>query len=127
MLIYKIINDINNRIYIGQTTLSLKERIYNYKKEFKHDTRHRPILDAMRKYGFEHFFFEIVEDNIQTQEDLDEKEKYYIQFYHSLCKENGYNIELGGNGRGKHSEETKKKISKAQKGELNHMWGKTGK
>lgn len=126
MLIYKIVNDINNKIYIGQTTSSLKERISNYKKEYKYDKRHRPILDAMKKYGMEHFSFEIVEDNIQIKEELDIKEKYYIKYYHSLCKENGYNIELGGNGRGKHSEETKQKISESQKGKLNHMWGKTG-
>ena len=81
----------------------------------------------MRKYGIEHFQFEIVEDNIQTREELDEKEKYYIQYYHALCSQHGYNIELGGNGRGKHSKETKMKISAAQKGELNHMYGKTGK
>jgi group I intron endonuclease len=127
MLIYKITNDINDRIYIGQTTLSLKERIYNYRKEYKHDKRHRPILDAMRKYGIEHFNFKIVGDNISSMEELDEKEKFYIKKYKSLCSENGYNIELGGNGRGKHSEETKRKISEAQKGKLNHMWSKTGK
>lgn len=80
----------------------------------------------MKKYGFEHFHFEILEDNIKTKEELDEKEKQYIKEYHSLCSENGYNIELGGNSAGKHSEETKKKIGESQKGEKNHMWGKTG-
>lgn len=117
MLIYKITNECNNRIYIGQTTTSLKERIHNYKNEYKFDHKHRPILDAIRKYGFEKFHFEIIEDNIQTQSELDEKEKYYIQYYHSLCDQKGYNIALGGNGRGKHAESTKKKISRAQLGE----------
>ncbi len=57
MLIYLIKNDINNKVYIGQTTLSLKERIHNYRREYKYNKRHRPILDAMRKYGIEHFSF----------------------------------------------------------------------
>lgn len=81
----------------------------------------------MRKYGFENFYFEILEDNIKTQKELDEREKYYIQKYQSLCSQNGYNIELGGNSIGKHSEETKRKISQAQLGNKNHRYGKVGK
>ena len=80
----------------------------------------------MRKYGIDNFKFEIVEDNIASKIVLDEKERYYIQYYQSLVSQNGYNIELGGNGPGKHSEETKRKISEAQLEEKNHMFGKTG-
>lgn len=109
MLIYKITNDINGRVYIGQTVLTLKERISSYKREYKFARVSRPILDAMRKYGWEHFRFDIIEDGIDSQDELDSKEKYYIQFYKSLCSQNGYNIELGGNGVGKHSDSTKKK------------------
>lgn len=117
MLIYKIYNNINNKVYIGQTTKSLEECIQCYKKELKANPNSRPIIRAMNKYGFEHFFFEIIKDNIITKKELDDYEKYYIQYYHSLCNENGYNVELGGNGIGKHSEETKRKISEAQRGE----------
>ena len=128
MLIYMITNRINNKIYIGQTTNTLKERIYNYKKEYNYKlAKDRPILRAMRKYGFDNFIFSIVENNINSQQELDEKERYYIQKYQSLVQQNGYNIELGGNGRGKHCEEVKRKISEAQKGNKNHMYGKTGK
>lgn len=128
MLIYLITNTINNKVYVGQTTHTLKERMWNYKKEYNYPlSKDRPILRAMRKYGFENFSFSILEDDIQIQEELDEKERYYINKYHSLTIQNGYNVELGGNGRGKHSEEVKKKISEAQKGEKNHMFGKTGK
>lgn len=126
MIIYKITNNKNDRIYIGQTVNSLQERIWNYKKEYKHSTHRRPILDAMRKYGFENFSFEIIAET-NSQKELDELEKYYIKNFHSLCTENGYNVELGGNGFGKHSEETKRKISQTQIGEKNHMYGKIGK
>ena len=119
MLIYKITNNVNNKIYIGQTTKTLKERISNYEREVKYTKgrKERPISKAMKKYGFENFTFEVIEDNISTQAELDKKERYYIQYFNSLINQNGYNIELGGNGRGKHSEETKRKISEAQLGE----------
>lgn len=117
MLVYKIYNDINTKIYIGQTTLSLEERIQRYKKELKYRPNSRPIIRAMNKYGFNHIFFEIVKDNIQTRQELDTYERYYIKYYQSLITEKGYNVELGGSGNGKHSEETKQKISEAQRGE----------
>ena len=126
MLIYKITNLINKKLYIGQTIYDrIEKRIANYKKEINSNTK-RPIINAMRKYGIDNFKFEIVEDNIISKIVLDEKERYYIQYYQSLVSQNGYNIELGGNGPGKHSEETKRKISEAQLGEKNHMFGKTG-
>lgn len=127
MLIYKITNDINDKVYIGQTIGSLRDRIYNYRKEVKWKSNSRPIIRAMHKYGFEHFLFEVLRDNIGTQVELDYWEKEYIRQYKSLTSQNGYNIELGGNSVGKHSEETKKKISAAQLGIKNHMYGKCGK
>ena len=125
--IYKITNLKNNKIYIGQTTLTLKERIRLYKNDVKWKPNCRPIISAMSKYGFDHFFFTILVDNIKTKKELDKKEREYIQKYQSLISQNGYNIELGGNSIGKHSEETKRKISEAQLGEKNHMYGKKGK
>lgn len=127
MLIYKISNSINDKIYIGQTTYdNIEKRISNYCNEVKWAKKERPIISAMRKYGFDNFTFEII-DTADNKEDLDKLERYYIKKYQSLCTQNGYNVELGGNGEGKHSEETKRKIGEAQLGEKNHMWGKRGK
>lgn len=80
----------------------------------------------MVKYGFENFTFEILKDNIQSKKELDSLEREYIKKYASLTSQNGYNVELGGNSVGKHSEETKRKISEAQIGNKNHMYGKVG-
>lgn len=126
MLIYKITNDINNKVYIGQTTRTLKERIRNYYNEVKWKPESRPIISAMSKYGIEHFHFEIIKDNISTKQELDAEERKFIQLYQSLTSQNGYNVELGGNSNGKHSQETKRKISEAQLGNKNHMYGKKG-
>lgn len=129
MIIYKITNSVNDKVYIGQTTLKLSKRIHGYKNDvfYKKDGEVRPIIAAMRKYGFDKFHFEILEDSITTKEELDNRERYYIQLFQSLCTQNGYNISPGGNSVGKHAESTKKKIGESQKGELNHMFGKYGK
>lgn len=128
MLIYKISNDVNNKLYIGQTTRSLKDRIHNYFDEctYVNSHPHRPISDAMHKYGFDKFHFEILEDNITDKQTLDELEKKYIEEFDTCNPSKGYNLERGGNSVGKHSELTKRKIGDAQRGEKNHMYGKCG-
>lgn len=127
MLIYKITNTINNKIYIGQTTQSLEDRWRDCKYSGGKIAMRRPIIRAIHKYGFNNFKIEIIQDNILNKDDLDSLEKYYIKFYNATNREYGYNVELGGNGRGKHAAETKLKMSIAQQGKLNHMYGKKGK
>ena len=48
MIIYKITNNINNKIYIGQTTRTLEERIAEHKRK-----RNPLISKAIKKYGIE--------------------------------------------------------------------------
>lgn len=89
--IYIIKNNINNKVYIGQSLnpeKRFKEHCY-----FRKDRNNSLITNAIHKYGKEHFWFELLEENI---EDFDEKEIFYISKYNSI-KPNGYNIEVGGN------------------------------
>lgn len=82
--IYKVTNDINNKIYIGKTN-DLNRRKNEHKNHAKKDGGdfHADIL----KYGCDVFHYKIIElcDN---KEELLEKEKYYIDVY----KNNGYNL-----------------------------------
>ena len=130
MLIYLITNKVNNKVYVGQTTRTLDQRWKDYKSSYKsiklETSGWRPIIAAMQKYNIESFKVEIIKDNILTQKELDYYEIFYIKKYDSTNPGKGYNIELGGNGIGKHSEQTKQKISEAQLGEKNHMYGKRG-
>jgi group I intron endonuclease len=128
MIIYKIINTISNKIYIGQTIRSLKERIAGYKSEIKRyengDQKFgRPIIYAMNKYGLDNFQFTIIETAI-SQKELDEKEKYWIFNYHSNLKEIGYNLDTARGGPGRRSEESKKKTSESLRGSKNNFYGK---
>ena len=55
-------------------------------------------------------------------DDLDEREEYYISLYNTMRK--GYNCESGGNENKIVSDEVKRKLSEAKKGENNPMYGK---
>lgn len=76
MIIYKITNQINSKIYIGLTTCSLKERWQNHKHCVKSDPRH--LYYAMRKYGIENFTIEQI-DEADNLEELGKLEYKYIQ------------------------------------------------
>ena len=124
MIIYKITNNINNKIYIGQTTRTLEERIAEHKRK-----RNPLISKAIKKYGIENFSIEII-DKASAINELNEKEFYYIKKYNSISP-NGYNqCEGGGNTIGyKHTEEAKAKMSNKKSemylGENNPFYGKT--
>lgn len=98
ILIYKITNKINKKIYIGQTTQGLQHRWKGHIISSRNKADNYAFHNAINKYGQENFTLEVVE--YCTQEELDEKEKYYITKYNSLVP-NGYNIRLGGDDCGR--------------------------
>lgn len=95
--IYKIKNDINNKVYIGKTTkATIKERFEEHLNDYKkRQEEHRPLYTAMKKYGAEHFYIEEIE-KVDIYK-LEEREKYWINYYDSY--KNGYNATLGGDGK----------------------------
>lgn len=85
--IYKIENQLNHKIYIGQSTRI--ERRFS-----EHCRNETSVIDrAIKKYGANNFSFEILEEC--PVDELDEKEKFYIGFFKSITP-NGYNITEGG-------------------------------
>jgi group I intron endonuclease len=118
--IYKIINKINNKIYIG-SALSINIRWQHHISELKYN-RHpnRYLQRAWNKYGSENFKFEIIEI-VNTEKDCIIREQFYLD---TLLKANindktfnklGYNIiRIAGSNLGRKStNETKQKISKS--------------
>lgn len=112
MIIYKITNIINNKIYIGQTTQSLNERWKRHNWECTIKRNAMAITSAISKYGRDKFTIEEI-DKANTLEELNEKEIFYISKYNSISP-NGYNISPGG-GNLIMSKETRLKISKSHK------------
>lgn len=94
--IYKITNDINNKMYIGKTLHSIEKRFEEHLKDAQADNKkNRPLYKAIRKYGPEHFHIELIEKT--DIHNLCDREVYWISFYNTYKE--GYNATLGGDGR----------------------------
>ena len=92
--IYKITNNINNKIYIGKTDFSLDKRFKQHcKSAFKPSLERRPLYEAMRKYGIDNFSICLIEETNEPEE----RERFWIEQTQSF--KNGYNATLGGDGR----------------------------
>lgn len=116
--IYKCVNNINKKIYIGYTHKHLEKRIIEHKSA---STKRSEYLlhKAIRKYGFENFSWEIVFESFDKKYALCELENHFINEYNSFYLNGcGYNMTLGGQGgmSGKtHSDETKEKMKIARR------------
>lgn len=96
--IYKYENLIDHKIYIGKG-LDVEQRRRDHRSDAKLKKDNAIFHKALRKYKEENFSFEIIEEC--DSKDLDEREQYWISYYHSyikdpLCK--GYNMTPGGDG-----------------------------
>jgi group I intron endonuclease len=136
MIIYKAVNRINGRIYVGKTVRSFPYRISRH----LNDKRKTAFPAALRKYGLQAFEWSVI-DTAEDAQTLNEKERFWIRALNSKAP-NGYNLTDGGEGtlgfsswaKGKHfsaahrrkisqkrmghdvSEETRQKLSMSQAG-----------
>ena len=92
--IYIIRNTINSKVYIGQTKVSLKLRFQNHLSAARNGKDY-VIGKAIRKYGEENFYIELLEEC--TIEELNKRERYWISYFNSTNNKFGYNISIGGN------------------------------
>lgn len=105
--IYKITFP-NKKVYIGRSN-----NIYRRMLEHNNDFRNKlPIEYAIMKYG------KITEfDIIELIDDVDEmkqREIYWIQYYDSTNKNNGYNVSSGGDGGDLGSKNSQAKFTEEQ-------------
>ena len=95
--IYKITCLKNNKLYIGQTTKTIEWRFEKHLYDAEKSKNPRLHFQrAIKKYGKDAFKIEKI-DEAKNQNELNEKEKYWIKFYNSI--ENGYNTDEGGEGK----------------------------
>lgn len=146
--IYKYTNNVNGKVYIGQTRHTLEERA---QKDGRNYAGSRKFYNAIQKYSWDAFVPEILAE-VETEEEANKLEEYYIALYDSRNDDKGYNIKPGGDnhenspetralisknakerykdktknpmyGR-KHTEESKRKQSECKLGEKNPMYGR---
>ena len=125
MIIYCITNKVNGKQYVGQTVRSAEERF------MEHARHNRTYIErTVKKYGRENFDVEVI-DSALLIDDLNEKEKYWIDKLNTK-KPNGYNVCDGGDNTFgfNHTLESRMKMSTTKKqlgnmvGIKNHFYGK---
>ena len=135
-IIYKIENIITHEVYIGQTSnpkgfdgrysFSGKdiERVYGYLKGNKErgERHNQHLRRSIEKYGFDAFVVDKMIDTAITQEELNDKEAYYIEKFDSF--KNGYNQTYGGDNfpRGKECKNSKRVCQLGLDGQLIKVW-----
>lgn len=115
-IIYEIYCKEANIYYIGQTIKPITERISKHFSDAKRG-RKQPLYEDMRMYDKQAFEYRVLEE-VDKQEDLDDKEKYYIKKYLDEGKIL-YNREYGGRKNIEISEDTREEMSKAKVGKYN--------
>ena len=101
MYVYKIINCLNKKSYIGITKNVAERFRYHktrYNKECKQEFINKPLYKAFRKYGIENFKFIVLYSNLSINE-AKQKEIELIKKFKTLTHEKGYNITKGGDWR----------------------------
>lgn len=94
-LIYKITNQINQKVYIGLTRTGLDLRWKKHVGAALRCEDNSIFHYAIKKYRPENFKKEVLIEGLTLTEAY-EKEKYYISLYDSFNKTKGYNMTLGG-------------------------------
>lgn len=112
--IYVIKNTKNNKLYVGRTNRSIKIRLSEHISSSKKGGK-TYLNKAMRKYGYQNFKLEILEECDESE--VSEREMYWIEHL-STKVPNGYNLTDGGEGTigMVFSDEYKKKLSLAHQG-----------
>ena len=125
MYIYKITNKVNGKVYIGQSIRPIEQRFQRHINDAVNNILDTHFARAIRKYGKENFYIELVE-TCDNQTELNLKEQYWIRKYDSI--NNGYNetdatSKCGGNTYMSKTEsemkEISEKISKTKLGSKN--------
>jgi group I intron endonuclease len=113
MLIYKVTNQVNGKVYIGQTSLTLDQRRKRHERDAARlDRKTVKFHNALLKYGFDKFTWEVLK-TCQTQDELDNEEILQIKQFNATDRKAGYNLKTGGKLGGIYTEEAKASIGES--------------
>lgn len=126
--IYCITNKLNNKRYVGKSVNIERRFIYHrylltrYTRNKKSTNRH--LFNAVKKYGIDNFSFDIIELFDYIDEDqLSNRELYWIDFYDTCNRNHGYNLRRDSSTKMIVHDETRKIASENFSGENNPNYG----
>ncbi len=108
-VVYLIVNMINGKMYVGQTTRDVWERFAEHCSNTK-----SAIGRAIHKYGKENFLVEILVE-CHAKEQLNTSEMFFVKILNTVAPK-GYNLTTGGKNKGHLAELSKAIISRKNKG-----------
>ena len=127
-VVYKIVNKINNKKYIGSTN-DRKKRWARHRSMLRDDCHtNQHLQNSYNKYGKDNFQFFIVEE-VKDEKDLLDRENFYLKYWNYHAADMLYNVALDASApmQGRTGEDnpnygrellevTKQKISESEKG-----------
>ena len=117
--IYRVVNQANGKVYVGQTRLPKRRWTDHQYAASKGVNTY--FCSAIRKYGASSFVYEIME--VCTLPQADNREMYWIKRLKATNRKYGYNTSIGGtSGNNSTPKEVRDKISKAKKGVTQGPW-----
>jgi group I intron endonuclease len=116
MTIYKVTNKQNGLIYIGQTKHDGATRFSTHVREALSVKRKNYGLfhNAIVEFGKNSFEVEDLETEL-SEEEANERERYWIEFYKSNDCRFGYNVDSGGMSGGKKGASCRQQMSESTK------------
>lgn len=108
VIIYKITNKINGKVYIGRTKRTLEVRWKAHCHDANSRTKCYKLQRAIKEFGAANFTVEQI-DVADSLDEANAKEVYWIKFYNSM--EDGYNTSPGGKAGG-----SRKKVKSVEDG-----------
>lgn len=126
--IYKITSLIDNKVYVGQTKRTLKDRFNAHMWGASEKNVNTKMVKHIRKYGKENFIIEEIE-SLESQEECDKREVFWINHFNS--HKHGLNMKnsigkCGGDTLSDHEnmQEISSKIRESKLGDKNPMKNK---
>lgn len=93
-IIYVITDISNNKLYIGQTTKSLRERWREHVRYSRRENMVYPLAKAIKEKGLESFYVNVLE--VLPVDRLHDREMFWIDTLRTHISQNGYNATEGG-------------------------------
>ena len=120
--IYKILNTIDNEIYVGSTCELLSQRMARHRSTMK-SIPHLKLYKHMHELGVEHFYIELIEDcPCDRNEELVKREGEIIRSIGTLNKNGTINIKENSKGYHRQYDRQYYQDNLETRKEQKHIW-----